>query len=626
VKELFERGTSSWLALTSALNEPVHLPTLCQETQLERDHFMNSPTQPKSTTILSEADRNELANVLFPDHASLPTLSQLEERYPARQLPEGAMVLRVAPSPTGFAHIGVMYMALVNRRLATQTGGVFILRVEDTDSKREVKGAMQTIIDCLDIYGLNPDEGYVRKPDGSVEQRGAYGPYLQSERSAVYRSCAMHLVRTGFAYPCFCTEQEIEQMASDQTAQKTRTGYYGYWARWRDRTVTEVKAELAKGLPFVIRLRSWKDEIGRVAWSDGVKGKTSLPCNDLDSVILKSDGHSLYHLAHAMDDRFMRVTHVMRGDEWFPSVPLHIQIFQAFGWQHPHYSHLSTIQKTEIVTEKDPETGIETQRTSKRKLAKRKDPEANALYYLEQGFPPQSVIEYLTNIVNSDFEDWRKANPNAPLLEFPVKVAKLSPSGSMADPVKLTSVSKDVISRMPVEELYREGVRYAERYDPQIADLMKADPDYARAALNIERDGKKASKRIATWKDLRPQLGWFYDQIHSEIKEFPFPEGISVETRSRIIQAFLATYDPADDRDQWFAKCKVAATQIGFAAEMKEFKANPGKYPGHVGDLTTVLRVALSGGRESPDLCEVMRVLGVDRVRARLKRVTVLGG
>jgi glutamyl-tRNA synthetase len=317
----------------------------------------------------------------------------------------------------------------------------------------------------------------------------------------------------------------------------------------------------------------------------------------------------------------MRITHVVRGDEWVSSVPTHIQIFKAFGWHHPHYSHLSTIQKLEMVKELDEETGQEVERQSKRKLSKRKDPEANAAYYAEMGFPPGAVIEYLLNIANSDFEDWRRANPDAPDTGFQIKLGKLSPAGALADTVKLASISKEVIGRMPIEHLHTAAVGWAQRYDEPLAALMERDPEYTRRCLNIERGGKKPSKRIATWKDLRPQIGWLFDETFGSISTFDYPETISPEDRKAIVAEFLKTYNPTDDRDTWFGKCKDVAKALGFAAEMKEYKAAPQNFKGSIGDLTMVLRVAIAGSRQSPDLHETMQVLGLERLKQRLMRV-----
>jgi glutamyl-tRNA synthetase len=584
---------------------------------------------PESTSsipasILSANDRNRLVELLFPDREQLPSLEALEAQFPSRSLPAGAMVTRVAPSPTGFAHIGLVYMALLNRRFAQQTNGCFILRIEDTDSKREVQGAFTTIVTALNAYGITPDEGFVLDAGPAhegeqVKQVGDFGPYLQSERLKFYRACALQLVKNGLAYPCFCSEAELSEMSADQQGQKLRPGYYGYWAKWRDRSVEAVEAELKKGTPFVIRLRSFGGTQQRVSWVDGVKGKVSMPENDLDIVLIKSDGGSLYHLAHAIDDHLMRITHVLRGDEWLSSVPVHLQIFKAFGWEPPHYTHLTTIQKLEVINEVDPETGATVARQSKRKLSKRKDPEANAFFYLEQGVPPGAAVEYLLNLANSDFEDWRKANPTLAADQFRVRIEKLSSSAALADPMKLANIGRDFISRMDTESVYTQGLVWAKRYDPSTAEMMQRDSAYVKAALNIERGGAKPSKRIASWQDLKSQICWFFDDEYQAISSWPFPEHVDTSTRAKIGELFLASYNPSDDKDTWFAKCKQIAPQVGFAAEMKQYKAEPAKYKGHIGDLTNVIRVALCGSRESPELCEVMKVLGVERVSQRLR-------
>lgn len=576
---------------------------------------MTTPISP-----LSKEDRQLLADRLFPNGSELPNLEGLASKYPPRNLKAGAMVTRVAPSPTGFAHIGMVFTSLVNRRLAHQSGGVFILRIEDTDSKREVAGATETIITTLSHFGLPPDEGFVPGTDTAFKEVGAYGPYLQSPRKDIYRGLARWLIQEGKAYPCFATEAELTKAHDQQTLMKVRPGYYGRFATWRDRSLADIENELNQGRPFVIRLRSAGDPSKRMSWDDGVKGVISMPENDVDAVILKSDGQSLYHFAHAMDDHFMHVTHVIRGDEWISSVPLHIQIFQSFGWQHPHYSHLSTIQKLDMVQEVDPETGKTVERQSKRKLSKRKDPEANAHFYYQSGFPAEAVTEYLLNLANSDFEDWRKANPEVPHTSFEVKLNKLSTAGALADTVKLTSISRDVIGRMKIDVLYDGALAWAEQFDAELAALMKRDSNYTKRCLNIEREGKKPSKRIATWQDLRPQLAWLFDEVFSGFTAFDFPEQISTSDRSAVVKTFLASYDPADNRDQWFEKCKVVAKSLGFAAETKEYKANPSAFKGSIGDLTMVIRVAISGSRQSPDLHEVMQVLGKERVVMRLGR------
>lgn len=571
-------------------------------------------------SLLSAEDRQVLAARLFPDAASLSTPEDLEKKYPERQLSAEAKVTRVAPSPTGFAHIGMVFVSLVNRRLAKQTGGVFILRIEDTDAKREVAGATDTIIATLSHFGLPPDEGFVNGSDSKTQELGEYGPYLQSSRRDIYRGLARWLIEQGKAYPCFISEDELAKIYNQQTGQKLRPGIYGRWATWRDRSLKDIMTELDKGSQFVIRLRAWGEPAKRLVWNDGIKGKISMPENDLDVVILKSDGQSLYHFAHIVDDHFMRITDVIRGDEWLSSVPLHCQIFQAFGWKIPQYAHLSTIQKLEILQEADEETGEMVERKSKRKLSKRKDPEANAQYYYQMGFPPEAVIEYLLNLANSDFEDWRKANPFEPHESFELKLNRFSTAGALTDTAKLLNISRDVISRMDINSLFDKALTWAELFDTDLAAIMKRDPDYTRRCLNIERDAKKPSKRIASWQDLRPQLTWLFDETFADSSTFEFPEHISEADRNAVLSAYMESYDPSDDRDQWFSKCKEVAKKLGFAAETKEFKANPLAFKGSIGDVTMLIRVAITGSRQSPDLYEVLQVLGQEKVSRRLRR------
>lgn len=568
----------------------------------------------------SDSERLELAKLLFPDWQELPGIEELESRYQDRDLPAGAFVTRVAPSPTGFAHLGLAYTSLANWKLAKQTQGVFILRVEDTDEKREIKGAFETIIRALDGLNLSRDEGFFLSPNGEITEIGEYGPYLQSRRKGIYRGIVFEMVKSGKAYPCFCNEEELRAIADEQALRKLRPGYYGPFAKWRDAPLDKIKESLSEGKKFVMRIRSFGDPLQRVSWNDGVKGTVSMPENDLDMVILKSDGQSLYHLAHAVDDHFMKITHVMRGDEWLSSVPLHMQIFQSLNWEHPHYSHLPTIQKLDTATEEDPETGNMTEKQVRRKLSKRKDPEANIDYYWQEGFPSDAITEYLLNILNSDFEDWRRDNPTTSHTEFSLKFEKLPVSGALADLVKLTSISKDVIGRMAIEELYQQALRWAERFDADLATLMKKDEEYTRRCLNIEREGAKPSKRISTWKDVRPQTEWLFDEIFENLSHFDFPEHVSEGDRKEILKEFNETLNMGDSRDEWFARCKEIAAKLGFAPEMKLFKKEPTKFKGHIGDVTMVIRVALCASRQSPDLHEVIQVLGESRVKARTSR------
>lgn len=568
---------------------------------------------------LSESDRLEMANLLFPDAASLPTLEQLEQQYPARNLPPSAMVTRAAPSPTGFTHIGLVYTSMINRILAHQSGGVFFLRVEDTDTNREIAGGVEMILKTLQSFSIPPDEGLLFDESGEIISRGEYAPYIQSKRRSIFRAVTYHMVKTGMAYPCFTSPEELEKTAEEQRLSKVRTGYYGRYATWRDASLDAVKAELAAGKKPVIRLRSFGSPSERVAWNDAIRGTLKLPENDLDNVILKSDGQSLYHLAHLVDDHFMRVTHVVRGDEWVSSVPVHLQIYEALGWTPPVFGHLSTIQKSEQVTETDPETGEVKEKTIKRKISKRKDPEASVNYYLQTGYPQTAVCEYLLNIVNSAFEDWRKSNLDKPYDEYPLRLDKCNPAGALVDTVKLTDICKEYISRLPAEEVLRQGLAWAAEHDRELSELMTTHRDLTLKALSVERGGPKPNKRLSTWAGLREELAWALPPLFAERAEIFDTLPSSQDDRKEILRRFLATYSPADEKDVWFQKCKELGAEVGFAPEVKLFKQNPTAYKGHVGDVTMVLRVALCRAQQTPDLYEVMKVLGVDEVKRRFE-------
>ncbi|HSN98594.1 MAG TPA: glutamate--tRNA ligase family protein [Candidatus Nanopelagicales bacterium] len=577
---------------------------------------MDQPQSPGSTA----SDREALVRLLYGDAAaSAKRLEEYEALYPPRALPDGAMVTRYAPSPTGFMHIGGVFVSLINKRLAVQSKGVFYLRLEDTDVKRAIPGAIDTIVDSLARYGLDPDEGLVRAEGGGFAQKGAYGSYVQTERASIYRDHAIELIRRGLAYPCFCTVEELDAIREEQTAIKAKTGYHGRWAKWRDAPLAKVEEAIGRGQPFVIRLRAPDDTSGRVEWKDGVKGVISMPVNDVDQVMLKSDGIPTYHFAHAVDDHLMRTTHVIRGDEWMSSMPLHLQLFRGFGWRAPNYAHVPPIQKLDRAEEQDPETGETRVVDSRRKLSKRHDPEANVDYYFEAGVPETGTIEYLLNIANSAFEDWRRANPAKHYTEFPLKLNKLAAGGALSDLVKLKNTSQGVIARMSADDVYSEGLRWAKRFDPELAALMEQQPAYTRRALDIERPGAR-NKRIVTWPDLRTQLGYFYDELYARLDAFEFPENVPAEARPALLRQMLESYDPADGKDAWFDKIRAVSAANGYAGDVKVYKADPGAYKGHVGDVSQVLRVALCGTRNTPDLHEVMAVMGPERVRARLAR------
>ncbi|MDD7652651.1 MAG: glutamate--tRNA ligase [Candidatus Faecousia sp.] len=541
-------------------------------------------------------DYNTLAELLFPQVTDTP--EDLEARYPQRELPQGAVVTRMAPSPTGFVHLGNLVQGLTSERMAHQSGGVLFLRVEDTDAKREVPGAVQVLIETLKHYGIHFDEG--ASMDGDV---GAYGPYYQRQRAAIYHVYAKELVKKGCAYPCFCTEEELTEMRQQQEAQKVNFGYYGPWATWRDRSLEDIQSALAAGKPWVLRFRSAGSIEHKFKYTDLVKGDLTITENDIDQVLLKSDGIPTYHFAHAVDDHLMRTTHVVRGDEWLPSLPFHIQLFQALGFKLPKYVHIGPLMKMDG--------------TSKRKLSKRKDPELALTYYKAEGFPVKAVYEYVMTLLNSNYEDWRRANPTADAGEFKFSSKKLNPAGALFDYAKLCDVSKNVISTMSAQEVYDLVAEYAREFDPDFAQALEADPAYAVSIFAIGRGGKKPRKDLATWKEAKPYMGFFYDRFFDW--NAPFPEAFAPETVKAALQGFLKTYDPADDATVWFDKVKALAESLGFTANMKLYKQDPTAWPGSVADISTFLRIALTGKTNSPDLYTVMQILGTERSAARIQ-------
>ena len=535
-----------------------------------------------------------LSNLLFPNVTM--TEEELAERYPARNAPEGAVITRMAPSPTGFVHLGNLVQGMISERMAHQSGGVLFLRVEDTDAKREVPGAVEVLINMLSDYGIRFDEGATIDGDN-----GAYGPYRQRQRADIYHVYAKRLVAEGKAYPCFATEEELAAMREQQEANKENTGYYGKYAIWRDRPIEDVQAQLDAGNPWVLRFKSTGSIENQFKFDDLVKGKLTITENDVDHVLLKSDGIPTYHFAHAVDDQLMHTTHVVRGDEWLPSLPFHIQLFKALGFKLPKYVHIGPLMKMDG--------------NSKRKLSKRKDPELALTYYKAEGFPTKAMKEYLMTVLNSNFEDWRRANPDADADSFKFSPKKLNPAGSLFDYAKLTDVSKNVISRMTAEEVYALLLDWAKEFDPDFAAKLSADVDYATRILAIGRGGKKPRKDLATWKEARPYMGFFYD----EYMDAPvFPETFDKAVIRTVLEKFMASYDESADSNAWFDNVKAITTEVGFTTDMKAYKADPAAFPGTVADVSGFLRIAITGKAQSPDLYTVMQILGRERSMERL--------
>ena len=542
-------------------------------------------------------DYQVLANILFPEVTDTPEM--LEERFPSRNAPEGAVITRMAPSPTGFVHLGNLVQGLTSERMAHQSGGVLFLRVEDTDAKREVPGAVEVLINTLKHYGIQFDEGATIDGDA-----GSYGPYRQRQRASIYHVYAKKLVSEGKAYPCFCTEEQLAAMRETQEANKETTGYYGKYAMWRDRSLEEIQAQLDAGNPWVLRFRSTGSIENQFKFDDVVKGKLTITENDVDHVLLKSDGIPTYHFAHAVDDHLMRTTHVVRGDEWLPTLPFHIQLFQALGFKLPKYVHIGPLMKMDG--------------NSKRKLSKRKDPELALTFYKAEGFPVAAVYEYIMTLLNSNYEDWRRANPDAPATEFKFSPKKLNPAGNLFDYAKLTDVSKNVISKMDADEVYKLLLEWAQEFDTDFAEKLAADPAYATAILAIGRGGKKPRKDIAVWKEAKPYMGLFYDAY---LQKPVFDEKFDKATIRTVLEKFVTIYDPADDSSAWFEKVKALTEEIGFTTDMKAYKADPEAFPGTVADVSTFIRQAVTGQTNSPDLYTVMQILGKERSLARINEV-----
>ena len=545
-------------------------------------------------------DYKDLANLIFPDAKDI---SYYEEKYPRRNLPEGAIVTRFAPSPTGFVHIGGLYQALVARTAAEKSKGVFILRIEDTDQKREIENGTEGIIQSLKDFDMMPDEGRISKD----EEIGNYGPYQQSLRKDIYQAYAKYMIGQGKAYPCFATAEDLEEMRAKQEAAKVRTGYYGVWAKYRNLSVEEAAEKIKNGESYIIRFKSPGREDRKIKHKDIIKGNVDFPENDQDIVIIKADGLPTYHFAHAVDDHLMGTTHVIRSDEWLSSVPLHLQLFMELGFKPPKYAHISPIMKND--------------NGNKRKLSKRKDPEAAVSYYAELGIPSLAVKEYLLNIANSNFENWRKQNKQAPIEEFDFKLNKMSVSGALFDMVKLLDVSKIVISGFTAEQVYEEALNWAKKYDNELVKLLE-NKEYSLKVLGIERGNKKPRKDIAKWSDVKNEIEYMYDEEFNEKEQnYEWQVINDKEKIKEILTEYLKVYSEEHDKQEWFDTIKTLAGKLGYASEVKEYKANPDAYPGHVGDVSTVLRIALTGRTNTPDMYEIMKIIGKERMEKRFKKV-----
>ncbi len=544
----------------------------------------------------------EIINFIFPK--PLPTPADIEAKYPPRFLSDGAKVTRVAPSPTGDMHIGSLYAGLLSERVAHQSGGVFYLRIEDTDQKRKKDGAVELIINSLGHYNIHADEGV----DENGHDFGPYAPYTQSQRQDIYQAYVKSLLEQGLAYPCFCAAEDLDIMRKIQEKTGVRPGYYGKYAKCRALTDEQIWSNLQAGKPFVIRFKSPGNNDKRMVIKDLIKGELALPENDIDVVIMKSDGLPTYHFAHAVDDHLMGTTHVIRGDEWVSSVPLHIQLFVALGWKAPKYGHYAPLQKID--------------NGNKRKLSKRHDPEASLVFFWQKGYPEDTLIEYMLNLINANFEDWRRNNPDKPAFDFPVNFNKISnAAGALFDFVKLHSISKEVIARMSAERVYEETLKWATTYNPPLAERLKNNREYVIRILDIERNiGKKSRKDLVKWEDVEPELTYFFDDLFtvSAADKQALLNPLKPSDIQIIATEFTDLYNPADDKDTWFAHIKAIADKHGFATDMRAFRDNPTAFKGNVSDIAKVLRVLITGRDKTPDLYEIMQILGPERVRERL--------
>ena len=543
-------------------------------------------------------DYKDLAELIFPDAKDI---SYYEEKYPERNLPEGAVVTRFAPSPTGYVHIGGLYQCVLESVLTKRTNGVLYLRVEDTDQKREVENGVAGIVDSLKNFDIEYDEGLISE----TEEKGNYGPYKQSLRGDIYQAYAKYLIAQGKAYPCFATPEELEELRAKQEAAKIRPGYYGVWAKYRNLTVEEAAEKIKNGESYVVRFKSPGREDRKIKHKDVIKGNIEFPENDLDIVIIKGDGLPTYHFAHVVDDHLMRTTHVIRCDEWVSSIPIHLQLFYEMGFKAPKYAHYAPIMKDD--------------EGKKRKISKRKDPEAAVEFYYKEGIPSQSVKEYLLNIANSTFENWRRANPDKSIDEFDFQLNKMSVSGALFDMVKLLDVSKNVISKYSAERVYDEAIAWANEFDSELASMLSADKDYSLKVLGIERGNAKPRKDLSKWSELKNTISYMYNDKFDKNAEFEYAKVTDKDEIKKITKLYVEKYfDIDDDKQTWFDKMKDLAEEVGFAREVKEFKANPENWPGHVGDISTVIRVTLTGRQNTPDLYEIMQVLGKETVVERL--------
>ena len=542
-------------------------------------------------------DYKKLAELLFPHITKTP--EDYEREFPERNLPEGAVVTRIGPSPTGFVHLGNLFNAIIGERLAHQSGGIIFLRIEDTDTKREVPGAVKILIDAMTQFGVFFDEGATVDGDD-----GSYGPYRQRQRKDIYQCFAKQLVERGMAYPCFCTEEELEQMREHQKDNKQNFGYYGEYAKCRDLSYEEIEEKIKSGVPYVLRYKSEGNSENSVKVYDAIKGDLDIQENYIDLVMLKSDGIPTYHFAHVVDDHLMRTTHVIRGEEWLPSLPMHVQMFDAMGWEHPLYCHTAQLMKMDG--------------TSKRKLSKRKDPELGLEYYDSEGYLVETIWNYMLTILNSNYEEWRLENPDAKYTDFKFSLEKMGSAGVLFDLQKLNNISKEMIASKDAEFIYEQLLAWSDKYDEAFAKILRDNKDLALGAINVGRGGAKPRYDLVTWKQSREFLSFYFDETFAIEDEFP--ENVDKETRDAILSKYIEGFDINDDQETWFGKVRAITEELGFATRPKDYKKNPEMYKGSVVDVSNVIRVATTGRLNSPDLWEINQLFGDEKVRNRINK------
>ena len=543
----------------------------------------------------------ELANLMYPSVNK--TINDYETIYPERNIDDKAVVSRFAPSPTGFVHMGSLLTAFVSNKAARDTNGIFYLRIEDTDGKRSVENGIEGIINDLNAFNIEIDEGAI----SDNEEIGNYGPYIQSKRIDIYNTFAKWLVENDYAYPCFCSEEDISEIRKIQESKKDRIGYYGKYAKCRFLTNEERAERIKNGEKFVLRLKSTGDFNKKVVINDLVRGSIEYPENDIDHVLIKSDGVPVYHFAHVVDDHLMRTTHVTRGEEWLPSTPLHIELFKKFGFKVPKYCHLGLVMKVD-------EEGV------RRKLSKRKDPEAAVSYYHEKGIPVEAVKLYLMTIANSNFEGWMDSNPGKSIDEFKFDFKKMSKSGSLFDLEKLLNISRNYISRLTAREVYDDTLKWASEFDKEFYEILTKYKDYSINIFNIEREQKKPRKDYESYSSIKSQVWYMYDELFNDNLEYDFDKINNSEEIKNILNEYIKLYDEKDDKDTWFNKIKEVADTLGYASDMKAYKENPNNYKGNVADIATVIRVVLTTSRVTPDLYAIMKLLGKDRIINRFNK------